>query len=1324
MASCTYESNPRDKNLVDKRQLSSEWFARSTLVAKQSHNMLAFLGMECQVERIRFDVTKDRLLAFRSYDKSENPAEKNRPQTLVAAFNIINHVDFDEISNKKDTVSRPWHLRDFIEVDWSRNLVPHIECNGWLQSITNITINNSDNHDPTEPFRVRVKDNYIESTINAVVKPDVAFCNSIGEPDCYPAQYRVKVSFRKIDENNDYEEQHYPDAYPIRYGTTKQGYCLEGDAGCQDVRDLWLYADARENSICDPLKHNISDCFMPMVNLNSQFGFFRTEKNYYNRQEGFAKENRQQLINRWNLWQQSKDENGQLIPIELRNPKKIIYYLNPGFPKDLMLAVNNVEKEWNIAFMNVVAKVKNKCTLQNAITYAKKFNLFKQLKSRGIQEINNSNLKDSCKIIYQSTKNLESHEKFFTGDPAEIEQSFGNILEIRRNDCNEENIASFVAKHNLSTIMSSYGLTKITDDNMERACAVLEWVSTERNYDQVFSWQQIGDLRYSFINAVVKPDGDFLLGYGPFGVDQKSGEIISGNANIYLSAITKQATQSATLLSHLDKVSLEDIARKNIADDADINDFNNYVSDVVSSMTDDSYKSKRESGFQINNFLQASRLRLFSHFAGWPSDKINLIEIFLRPEQEINSLLAMISGAKHEENDRDNISHMIAKEKFYSQRSACFFHGHDDIPFIRLTYQLKEKSFQERVNFIKAQIFEATLKHELGHTFGLRHNFKGAYDALNYSPSFWGVNTNDFRMRDGLSDEELRSSSIMDYHMRFNGDFSGLGLYDYAALLAGYAGKIEIFDTTTEDFVPRSFISNLSLMNYKDLPYLFSGPAAHQKLLNHYQLVKDRYLRGDKTAHMQIESLGLVPKPQNFYQRRLVNVEDLTRQMFASIFWDHAERDIQVPYGFCTDGQVNSNDLACQPFIYGSSASEIIKHAINDYELAQLIETSGAKVLPSNVAAYFNYAYRKVYAPIIKTYQAMYASVHSVRKIYPAVHDLSIAAKLGLDFISRVLQAVEPGTYCKTKSGDYQPQIPEEQCLDPLVVDDVVGRKYGSTFSDGLVGRHKRIGFIYDKILALFALIDDRASISREFGSLRPTEYSIGLYRVFSPQLIDIFASLFTDHWQNLAPTIKIDQGHKIRLVYKDLFSAKVHSNHALGPKIKPSTSAILKDYAILFSMAGLSNPLFDHKLDFAKRAKISLLNNAVLPSDENVSQIIFRDPNTGVGYRALALDKEDLSPGYLLLKDANQFIHDGRDSSNPTGEWFLAKSALALANEKLKQMKNSDEAMTASSNEDLGELENEVARARQVFLQKNRKLNEKVRVIEQVARLSKQFVD
>ncbi|HXW54031.1 MAG TPA: hypothetical protein VEL47_08005 [Myxococcota bacterium] len=1319
---CTYKDDMAETGAfaLKKEQLRGEWYGRATVMDKHAHSAFAFSGLECPVERVTFAITKDQLLAYRSHSNDPSHQRDGLEKHLVAAFRIISHLDGEEIRQPRKWSRRPWHERDFIVVDWSRNLAPHLECNLWLDAITDIHINSGESIDATEPMRLRIEKDYVETTVDALVAPDVATCKKIEERNCMAAEYRVKFSFSKVSPHNDYEKMHYPDAEPIRFGTNEEGICLEHETGCENVRELRVYADAMTTEECDPLRHNIENCFQPTIKMNSSFGYFRTDVIPYDRKVGFAKANREQLINRWNLWQKSMNDSGEPLPLKDRKPKKIVYYLSPGFPERLLPAVKRVEKEWNTAFANVVAKIKNQCTVKNALMAQEQPALSNELKTRGIHHIDEINLKEACNAIYQATKNLLPEEIFFTGAPDEIEQAFGQIFEIKNNDCHIERVLAHVERNNLAALLSEYDISSITEDNVEKACAVLEWASKKLGYEP-FSWQRLGDLRHSFVNLVKKPDGD-LLGYGPASVDPKTGEIISGNANIYLASILQYASRSAKVLAHLEKANsseAKNLAIKAEDESADaIAKFSAIVGRSISGMATSSHKVARAKFHQIRNFAHALKMGGFDQFNGWPTEGIE--SLFKRESsRDTDLLIDLLAGSLLTSRNEASFEHGV-REQFFAERSACFFHGSHELPYARLTEKLKGLSLLERVDYITSQVFEAVLKHELGHTFGLRHNFKGAYDALNYPPNFWGVDTKDFLMRDGLSQEELRSSSVMDYHKRFNSDFSGLGLYDYAALLSGYAGMVEVFDTRSSDFVPASFINRLHEMNYRDLPYLFAGGTADQVIDGHYHSVRDSYLRGDAGAHMQIDTLGLKERPDNLYRRRLIDYQTLKNSRVNSILGEDAERIYQVPYEFCSDGQTSGYDIACHPFIYGSDAKEIVEYAISDYELMQRLEQLGGDVLPSSLSAYLHYVYNRVYVPILRTYQWMYFTASSEDKITPHGHDLVVGSKIGLDFISRVLQAIEPGEYCKDPQGNYVIKTDDEPCLNPLSFDVGFGKPYKSSFNRELVGKEERIGYIYDKILALLALIDDQPLMSHQFSSLGHQEYSVGFYRLFSPQITRLFAQIYADSFDKWSPSVVMDQDGRPTIKFRDLFLEEDLAQVLDLPKIKPSFSRVLKDYAILFSMAGLSNHL-DHKLDFAKRAQINIVQHSSLAEESGSTlSVIFRDPNTGIGYTARHHDNLDFSLGYELLKDARRFIRDGSVESEPAGPWHVAKSSWDRAKAKLAIMRLTE----GSSQNDLDTITREIERAKDEFDRKNKMLTEKVHVIEKVRKLSKIFAD
>jgi len=77
-----------------------------------------------------------------------------------------------------------------------------------------------------------------------------------------------------------------------------------------------------------------------------------------------------------------------------------------------------------------------------------------------------------------------------------------------------------------------------------------------------------------------------------------------------------------------------------------------------------------------------------------------------------------------------------------------------------------------------ARIWKSTLLHEIGHNFGLRHNFAGSYDKARWT--FAGEETT------------RNYSSIMDYMTDDHFTYDGFGPQDVAALRAAYGGHLEL----------------------------------------------------------------------------------------------------------------------------------------------------------------------------------------------------------------------------------------------------------------------------------------------------------------------------------------------------------------------------------------------------------------------------------------------------------------------------------------------------------------------------------------------------
>jgi len=389
-AGCAWEIPDVDRtqpNKVHKRVFEGEWYYRQTVIQVPFTSAFTFIGEQPDVtERIRFDVQERFLIAWRTYDlvagtdHAAGVSGDEDNNTPVAIFPIESHFDVKREYNAQtgeqtnviveNSVDRPWFERDFMRVDWSVNLAPSfgflvsavtqvpgshfVQKPGDVDSVLMAMRNGSGWEDVQgSGIASLTHAEYLDVVHRILVEPETIelewddgtsstepACWYYGNVDCNPGEIAVRSAFLKLDPANTYVAQKFPD-----------NEILRDDEG-NPIRVT--YAADGVSLIPDP------DGFIARADYFDKFGYFRTERDTYDRRFGETNTGRVLLINRFNIWQDAPacvDESAEL-PYANCTVKPIVYFTSPGFPADLRPMAQSTADQWNVAFKETVRALK------------------------------------------------------------------------------------------------------------------------------------------------------------------------------------------------------------------------------------------------------------------------------------------------------------------------------------------------------------------------------------------------------------------------------------------------------------------------------------------------------------------------------------------------------------------------------------------------------------------------------------------------------------------------------------------------------------------------------------------------------------------------------------------------------------------------------------------------------------------------------------------------------------------------------------------------------------------------------------------------------
>ena len=497
---------------------------------------------------------------------------------------------------------------------------------------------------------------------------------------------------------------------------------------------------------------------------------------------------------------------------------------------------------------------------------------------------------------------------------------------------------------------------------------------------------------------------------------------------------------------------------------------------------------------------------------------------------------------------------------------------------------------------IRGLIFKAVAEHEIGHTLGLRHNFAGSWDSLNYFDSYWDAKLEGFPTVDGAGNDtikpfgsasnfadlygmarltdnqvtarmrEVQYSSIMDYSSAFNTDFGGIGRYDEAAIMFAYTSGVD-----------RTSAAGAAGFNEQEMGYVEVWddlPASAVDLLRPYEGATGiGYYHPLEEYHYStiVSSMGSTPAAVREALRRR-SLHKLADVEAAAAGGDDA-RGVEVPYLFCSDEYRGTRQL-CHTWDRGADPIEQTIDYIDRYRRFYFFDNYRRERLGWSTGAAANRAAQRIFLPLVQGYQRwlLTVAINSDRPDPTLDNGWTLAAYAGLNLVAEAAATPSSGWYdLDTETGTYRlitsrndlSVFPEEtQELIRRQADfelpEGLGRPKWSTF-DADLGYYyanfpERSGHYLTGVFALLMLTQsEAASVGVELGAFEQA-YVIPPYLVFADELTALFNGIVLNDPLLAGPVVvPTSTGFTVR--QRPLATLSVG-----GQQLDPETGAVLPE--------------------------------------------------------------------------------------------------------------------------------------------------------------------
>lgn len=1221
---CTDERAPRSfvqPNALKKADLQGSWYYLTTVLDAPPSSTQAFIGLSSDLMKIKFDIQEGVLYARRAFEQiigsEDNKAKEDKGYLgqPLAAWKVSSHFDIireynsttgEETNKIIESTERPWSEREFIRVDWSRNLINNYT--GLFFDPTMVESVSYWESDPDKPEAIHMERaeandaefgkgeaNYLDVTNKLVLSAeDQTYCYSDGTcfqvpacyfyysiSDCASSVVKVRHAFSKISAKHDYEPRKW-------------------DGKQMELFGLWD------------------------VGLN---------RLSYNRQYGITNSGISRHAARFNLWKKSYNADGSKIPYAERELRTIPYYADtsgPSFPEDIFVEGQKVIDQWNEAVAVAVKAVTGTMPTQRIFIWCHnpvklaaddkgppdpiecKEGLKPDLDAKG------NTKRDALgnPILWARTGDPRRSRMFWVNQyqaggplgygPPMFDPETGETLSGQ----------AYIYGANLDTYATrGRDLVLLITGRLDpeqyiQGANVKEWVTKMREGISQTSGTFSGDDVQRLTKAM-----DFTWAEG-FGSETK----------VDTSSVDAYKRTFRTRQDSLFKSGVFGRGQTGVADERRRRLYNSPIEAMM--ITPDMLASVTGNGLATkwSALTEAEKTRV---------SPLRASQLDRLVEERKKRLMAL--GVDF----ADFADEMVAQRAVKLAQQAGGTSKLDP-----------EKLWAD----IRKDIFSGLSLHEMGHNVGLRHNFRASYDSLNYHARYWqlrtqgaqstrryaGINSTTgqplgvpYRGTDctagrlrpryadcpggALSVEEVTGgigeyqySSVMDYGAEFNSDLMGLGKYDKAAMKFAYAG-----DGYVEVFTRARTTDDTSLARLTSLQY-FSGAYGYPSPINLFSrglqgIAYQTYPSIFTNGAADIEAREDVPYADvELYQPNIPLLVDKKTKA------NRATLKPMVPYFFCGDEFVGN--LTCMRYDAGADAYEQAADTISRYENYYLLNNFKRDRYLFHLSSSYGSNIVTRYLEPLRSQMTWYTLF---RAIFTGSYDptatdggalfdneagwgnFTVAVTQGFDMLGRIIAQPEAGQYelytaDRSYEGPYDVyrQVSDDTTPDPTGTAVTValgdGKYFRSTWDFDNCGYYwateceSRIGYLYDKIFALQVLAGSDANFTGRDTATDLRFYSIGYILPFRNQLLEKMGALLAGDYQSLAPSIANDG----RTIERRSWTL----NDAGGTRqrlLDPATGFTLQLYAAIYGLSGFPTTFDETFLD---STRIFVVGNGEAP--------------------------------------------------------------------------------------------------------------------------------